>query len=253
MAKSIKRIWILVPDLHFRFEDPSYVSLIKKVLKSIAKNPLFAGVVQLGDFGDFWQISEFDKDPTRKETVLDDLLLYSDFIDECQSLLKKGTVWHQLEGNHEKRLKRYTAKKAPEIYKLVKSMPEVLNFQFRNKENHTKFIWHDYNNWNSCIIGKTIIHHGFYFGEHVAAKNLSVYPYNFICGHTHRLQYVSNGHRFSCTLGHGSDSKKTMHTPLPSTWEQAFGVLFEGNFGDSLDVITVKNGRCILFGEEFEA
>lgn len=249
MSKQNK-VWLVLSDLHYPFDCPKYIGLALKLLAKLAKRPNFGGVIQLGDALDFWQISAYDKDPSRRETVLDDILRYSSFLDQCEKLMPKGTVFHQLEGNHESRVTRFTSRNAPQMYQLVKTVPEALLFPDRNRRGRIQFKWHPYKKWNSCIISDTVFHHGFYFSKHVAMQNLEIYPYNFVCGHVHRVQYVSNGRRFSCTLGHGSDCEATMHTPVPSTWEQAMGVFYCGGKRDSIDIMEVKDGSCMFMGEE---
>lgn len=251
MGKTNQSVWLVIPDLHFRFHDPRFTDLILKILKIMAKRKGFAGVVQLGDFVDLWQVSEYDKDPERRETVLDDLLLYASWLDKAERLLPKKSVWHQLEGNHEKRITKFTGRRVPEVYKLMKTIPEVLGFPGRNLKGLTKWVWHPYTKWDSCRISDTVFHHGFYFSTHVAAKNLSIYPANFVCGHVHRVQYVSNGAYFSATLGHGSDPRQTMHMPTPTTWQQALGIFYAGTKAtkDHLEILPVEAGSTILWGE----
>ncbi len=252
MGKTSSKVWLVIPDLHFGFNDPKYCNLILKILKILAKDKRFAGIINLGDFVDFWQISSYDKDPSRTETIHDDLMKYYVFLDKICEIMPANTEFHALEGNHEKRLHKYIAKHAPAVHQMVRSIPEVLDFKSRSK-NGQWFIWHPYDKWNSCKIGRTIFHHGFYFSEHVAMKNLKTYPFNFVCGHTHRVQYVSDGTKFSCSLGHGSLPLKTMHLPIPSVWQQAVGVFYEGAHFDSLDPILVSEGRCFFMGEYLEA
>jgi hypothetical protein len=239
--------------LHFRFHDLKFCNLITKIIKKLANESNFAGCIQLGDAIDLWQISEFDKDPRRRETVLDDLLLYSAFLDKCEAIMPKGTIWHNLEGNHERRCTRWSSKKNPEMYNMMKTVPEVLGFPERNRRGRVKFKWHPYMRWDSCKISNTVFHHGFFFPQHVAMKNLQTYPCNFVGGHTHRLQFVTDGTKFSVSLGHGSDADATMHTPTPISWHQALGVFYASTKVDRIDIIPVNQGECLLWGQSLKS
>lgn len=245
-------LWLIIPDLHFRFHDPRYTNLIPKIITHLSEEANLKGVVQLGDFVDFWQISDFDKDPSRTETIHDDLMLYASFLDKCVAKMPKNSTWHNLEGNHEKRLHRYIARNAPRIFELVKDIPEVLRFKERSYNSNVTFKWHPYSKWDSCKISQTVFHHGFYFTQHVAAKNLGTYPCNIVTGHVHRVQFVTDGNRFSATIGHGSNQSETMHTPTPTNWSQALGIFIPGK-KDRLEVISVEGGECVIWGKLFSS
>jgi len=119
------------------------------------------------------------------------------------------------------------------------------------KPKHAKFIWHGYRNWKSCRLGDCTLMHGFYFNAHVAATCLAKYRSNVIFGHTHRLQYVADGHHYAVSLGHGSDENQTAHQPTPTGWEQAIGVLtvFPDNSTD-VEIIRVRKGIGIYGGKK---
>ncbi len=244
-SDKIKRFLIL-SDLHVPYHDISYIALATKIIKLLRPD----GLIQLGDAVDFWQISSYDKDPNRKRTLMDDVKMYSTILDEWEDALPITSEIFQLEGNHENRLTRYIWKHAKELADgWVKTVPEMLNLRKRS----IKCTWHELSNWQSCKIGNCIIHHGHYFNAHTAMGNLTRYPTSLITGHTHRFQFVSNGDRFSATLGHGSNEADTAHQPTPTGWQQALGILTVVNGKSHLEPIMVRNGECVLFGKKVEA
>lgn len=225
-----------------------------KLITKILKSSRFDGIVQLGDALDFWQLSTYDKDPARKNTIMDDIDEWNKVLTHWCSLLPKGAEIHLLEGNHEARLHRYISRHARDLHEIVKPMPELLALKARNIAGHVKFTWHPYSKWNSCRIGDCVLFHGFYFNQHVAATNLAKYRCSTISGHTHRIQYVSDGTHFAASLGHGSDENLTAHQPTPTGWTQALGVLIVDNENKtSLEIVTVKNGRAVWRGKQFSA
>ncbi len=237
---ALDKTYIIVPDLHVPYHDPLYTALIKKVVKLIKPY----GIVQLGDALDFWQISSYDKNPLRKNTIAEDAAIYHGILQEWADLLPVDGVIHQLEGNHEDRLRRYIWKNARELVGIVQNVPEMTGL----RKLGIRTVWHEISDWKSCQIGDLILHHGHFYNQHVAVGNLLKYPKSLITGHTHRFQYVSNGERFSATLGHGSNEFETSHQPTPTGWQQAFGVLTVIKGKASLQPVLVRDGECVMNG-----
>lgn len=237
--------FLILSDLHVPYHDIAYIALAKKLLKTMK----FDGLVQLGDALDFWQVSRFDKDPSRKQTIGEDCLIYKGILEELADLLPTKGIIHQLAGNHETRLIRYIWQHAKELDGLVKTVPEMIGL----RQLGVKAVWHDLDDWKSLKLGNCIIHHGIYYNAHVAMGNLTRYPFSFIQGHTHRFQYVSNGDRFSASLGHGSLEQYTAHQAAPTGWQQAMGDLTIINGKAYLTPILVHNGECVINGKKIEA
>lgn len=233
--------YLIIPDLHVPFHDLRYIRIISKVISIIKPY----GIVQLGDALDFFQISRFEKDPERKNSIFDDIAIYRQILDVWEKALPPGGEIHQLEGNHEQRLTRYVWAQAREISRAVKPLPELLSL----KSKKIIYKWHPLKIWSSCKIGDCILHHGHYFNQHVAVSNLTRYPKKLITGHTHRFQFAANGERFSATLGHGSNEDMTAHTPAPTSWQQAFGILTVINSISFFEAVIVQDGRCVINGE----
>lgn len=241
---EIKR-FLIIPDIHVPYHDPSFLALIPKIVK-LAK---ITGIVQLGDALDFWQVSRYDKNPLRKQTIAEDAAIYKTILQGWADLLPRDGVIHQLEGNHCDRLRRYIWANAREVEGLVKTVPEMIGL----RDLGIRTVWHPLAKWDSCKIGDCVLHHGHYFNQHVAVGNLTRYPKKLITGHVHRFQYVSNGDRFSATLGHGSNESETAHQPTPTGWQQCFGILVIINGVSHLEPILVDNGKCVVYGQEIKA
>ena len=240
------KTYLVIPDVHIPFHCVTTTKLITKIIKEI--NP--DGLVQLGDFSDCFQISSYDKDPERKNTLADD-------IDECNKILtiwashlKSGAQVHLLEGNHEYRLSRYISRNCRELHGLVPDWPTLLKIKLRNETTNKKWVWHKYTKWDSCQIGDCTLMHGFYFNQHVAMTNLAKYRRNTISGHTHRVQHVFDGTNYAISLGHVSDEKQTAHQPTPTGWTKALAILHVDNYGKTfVDVLPIVNGRVIVYGK----
>lgn len=238
------KTYLIIPDLHCPSHDIHYLKLISKIIQKVQP----CGLVQLGDALDFFQISKYLSDPIRKNTICDDILTYKEIIYNWESILPKEAIIHQLCGNHENRLTKYIWSNAREISGAVKSVPEMIGM------SKQKLKWYPLSDYKACRIGDAILHHGHYFNQHVAMTNLMKYRTNFICGHTHRVQYVSDGNFYSATLGHGSNEDETAHQPTPTGWQQAFALLHVLKTGKSfLNLYLVNNGKVVLDGDVISA
>jgi len=257
MAKGIRR-HLLIPDLHYPFHCPKFVELMTKIIWSHR----FSSVTQLGDAVDFYQISRFSKEVSRKSTASQDLKQYRAQMYKWQTALlsrNPKAVWNQLEGNHEQRLQRFMNDN-PKVEGFIRTVPEILGIdapEYRRTPMETN--WHPLNVWNSLVIGDCVIHHGEAFGKHVAVMNCAIYGgmteyRGFIQGHTHRLQKAHEGPNWSATIGHGTVATKTMHLNKPTNWVQAFGILNEDiKTGKThLSVHTVNDGSTIIDGGKCE-
>jgi predicted phosphodiesterase len=228
------KTYVIVSDIHVPFHDTSYLAFVRRLVTKIKPD----GIVQLGDALDFFQVSSYPKDPTRKNTIEDDAMEYIGIVKSLLKVAPKGCVWHQLEGNHEHRLSRYIATSAPAIHGMTIRLSRLF------KDHIPGLIWHDYMNWKSCRLGDCTLMHGFYYNQHVAHGCLSKYKRNVIFGHTHRFQYLTDGDHYACTLGHGSNEALTAHQPTPTGWTQACGVLTVLDSGKtSFQPILVHDGK----------
>lgn len=240
------RTFILCPDIHVPYHCPKFVKLITKLIRELSPD----GLVQLGDAIDCFQISTYSKDPARRNLLKDDIEDYKLILNEWARNLKTNASIHLLEGNHEYRLSRYIANQARDIHGLVPDWKTLLGIDLRNKASSQRWHWHPYTKWKSCAIGDVIIHHGFYYNQHVAMTMLAKYKCSMICGHTHRLQYVTDGVHYAATIGHGSDEKETAHSPTPTGWQQTIGLLHVSCSGKTtLEIILVKDGKAVVRGK----
>lgn len=206
--------------------------------------------MQLGDAMDWFQLSRFDKDPSRKNTARDDLEMYREQMVKWAAMLPSGSEFRQLEGNHEARLTKYVWGRAGDLSQMVYVTADMLGIKELNKCTSTKFSWHPISNYRSCIIGDCILHHGVFFDQNVAASNLKRYMQKIIQGHSHRLQLIYHGDLWSCSLGHGSQEEQTAHIPAPNGWRQAFAILTEIRGECSIEIVPVQDGKCIFRGRE---
>lgn len=240
------KTYLVLSDIHVPFHCPKYLNIALKIIKEYK----LAGLAQLGDALDLFQVSSYDKDPARKNTVADDIAEWSHTLTRLCKNLPRGAEVHLIEGNHSTRLQRYIARHAKELHGIVPDLPKLLNLKAREQATGIKFKWHPYNKWNSCKIGDCVLMHGYYFNSHTAMTNLAKYRVNTISAHTHRFQWVSDGEHYAISLGHGSNELETAHQPTPTGWTQAMAVLTVNDDGKtSVEPIIVNNGKAVFRGK----
>ncbi len=239
---------VVLSDLHYNYHDPKYISIATKLIKQLKPDH----VIQGGDALDASGISSYLKPADKQIRFFNEIEAYNEQLDEWQAVMKKGSYFHQLEGNHTERLTRFISKNCREIHELIKPIPELLRLKERSKSG-VKFIWHPLNQYDSCQIGDVTFHHGTYFDKNIAVSNLTRYPMKFIQFHAHRFAFASNGKYWSACLGHGSDAKKTAHINAPNDWQQCIGVVTWLNGKGSLEPILVNNGEAIFRGKVIKA
>ena len=103
--KSIdNRKWftaVVYGDSHFPFQDDTALSVILSLIKDV--NPDV--VLHVGDLVDAWQISRFDKDPARRDTLQENIDAARIHLHQVAQVAPKAKRY-LLEGNHEQRLTR---------------------------------------------------------------------------------------------------------------------------------------------------
>ncbi len=246
------KCFIVIPDIHSNHEDPKFINISIKIIEELkaSKASQLKGFISLGDGLDFWQISTYDKDPSKKNTIGQDIAHYNKIIDRWSNAMPKDSDMHFLQGNHELRLERYISRHAKELHDIVRPLPDLLKFPERNNDGKHKWHWHKYSNWKSLVIGDCALFHGFYFGKNVAMDALAKYKMSVCFGHVHRSQVVWDGDNFAATFGHGSLEHKTQHSPSPSNWSQGIGILtLLPNGKTNIEIIHIQNSMGVFRGK----
>jgi predicted phosphodiesterase len=166
---------VVASDFHFPYEDNNAVLLFLEYLRS--KQP--ENVVLNGDVFDFYQLSRFDQDPTRKGKLQEDIDRGVSFLRQVRGVLPRSTIYY-CQGNHEERLTKYL-KRNPGLWGLTALNPEEL-FHL----NHLKIQWIP----ESIELGGWRLTHGVSLATHsalAARKEFDRWRSNGASGHTHRL------------------------------------------------------------------
>lgn len=244
----MKSTALLFSDLHFPYADKKYLSIGTQLIKKFKPDH----VLQCGDALDFSGISTYLTHPKNESKIFAEIEAYNQQLDIWQSAMKKGSTFHQLEGNHTERIQRYVSKNCREIHEIVRPIPELLKFEQRSKSG-VKFIWHPLSKWDHCRIHDVIIHHGTFYDKNLAVSNLTRYQgVKFVQAHSHRYQTAYANGIWSATIGHGSMADKTNHIPGPCQWQQGMAFITFINGKGHFEPIIVQNGMAVFRGEQYK-
>ncbi len=180
-------------------------------------------VVFIGDFGDCYSISEFDKDPERKVSFLDEVEAVNRELDQVQNLVDANAVF--IEGNHEDRGRRKVWRQVPELAGLV-SIPRL----YRLRERGWKHV--PYRGVHR--IGNVAYTHDIgRAGVNTARQTVVDFGGNIVVGHSHRGGVYYQGEakgsaHFCLNVGWLGDVKKVdyMHQAKAlRDWQLGFGTV----------------------------
>jgi len=176
--KVNKRLGVVISDVHIPFQDKT---VCRMALNFISEHRP-AAIHLLGDISDFYSISRFVKDPSRKEDLQDDLDQTKVFLAEVRDAAPSARLIYS-EGNHEFRLRKYLASEAKALALLRDlRLEHLLSFD----QLRIRFQPHD----QPYRIGSLLFTHGSLIRKwsgDSARAHYEKYGTCVIHGHTHRL------------------------------------------------------------------
>ena len=174
---NMKRVHI-IPDQHIPFHDKRAWELQLQVIKTRKPDVL----VIMGDFADFYSVTSHQKSPEQRNLLLqDEVKAVRRELDRLDAMVPKGCRKVFIQGNHEQRLDRYIAQRAPELFGMT-STEQLFKLAKRGWE-YVKY--HDH-----IKIGKVFFTHDTGkagSGAHLAAER--AFSNNAVIGHTHRVAF----------------------------------------------------------------
>lgn len=166
--------FIVISDIHYPYHD---TKAIKCVLDFIQDKDIDT-IILNGDILDFYDVSSFDKDPDRVNSLQKEIDMSTKFFKKLRTIKPDARIVF-IKGNHEYRLERYL-KKHPELYSLdALKLPNLLDLKKYNIEYSDKGI----------KLGNLKIIHGDMvrkFSGYTARGELEKHDSSGISSHTHR-------------------------------------------------------------------
>lgn len=174
-----RKLSVAIGDVHIPFQDDHACKLALKFIRD--QRPGYVHL--LGDIGDFYAISRFDKDPLRRETLQEDIDAERSFLGEVRDAAGGGARIIYSEGNHETRLMKFLRSKAPELASLrCLSLPDLLGL------DELEIEWQGH--LEPYKLGSLMYTHGSLvrkWSAYSARAHWEKYGCCVMHGHTHRL------------------------------------------------------------------
>jgi len=234
---------LFVPDVHVPFHDVVAWGVMMQVAKRLRPHR----IVVLGDFLDFFQCSDHEKDPRRNTTVAADVAEAKVLLGELANL--GADRLHFIEGNHEKRLRRYLMTRAPALLDSV-DLPAMLGLR------EAGWTWTPYH--EHLRIGDLhVTHDTGHAGATAAQRSSSDFMGSVVLGHTHRIGVHAFGNalgqRFvSAMFGWLGSVPEADYLPLVKRmkdWSHGFGIGYRMPSGHvALHAVPIVDGAAVVDG-----
>lgn len=242
MSDLSRVLWI--PDVHIPYHDERALNLALKAGKVMQPDV----AVILGDFADFYAVSSHDKDPQRAGDLQYEVGIVREKLREIKKLGAKRNIY--VSGNHEDRLSRYLATRAPALFNTV-NIKTVLGLD----EIGFEFVPYK----RSIRLGKVrVTHDTGSSGPNAHRKAMNDFQGSCVIGHTHSfgitvLGAVDGPPQIGCNFGWLGDFDKIdyMHqAKCRRDWVHGFGESFmESNGVHHMRGIPIVNYQCVVNGE----
>lgn len=215
---SRARTTLVVPDAHHPFADYLAVSVLATVIAECRPDRL----VFLGDWVDNYSISQYTKDPERLVSLGAELEVAGEWL---HSFTREVPDYYFCEGNHETRLPRFLAAKAPE---LASAFPSI-----RTSWAIPERRWVPYR--SHLTLGRVSYAHDLgHAGKGALGATLDAFGDSIVFGHTHRAGILFDGDvrgrgRFALNAGWVGDLDAIdyAHRAKCRGWRTGFGWIRE--------------------------
>lgn len=209
----IARRILVLPDVHVPYHDQAAWNLAVRAVRVLQPDLL----VVIGDFVDCYSVSQFSKDPRRKQNLQWELDAANEELDKLRDTA--GSYLYTV-GNHEHRIERYIHQRAPELDGMI-SLQEYLKAKERG------FQWVPYKDF--VKVGKVAFTHEIgHAGKMAATHSLAAFGGNLVIGHTHRAATIYSGtvdeeRHFCLNVGWLGDPKQVdyVHRSQMRDWQHA--------------------------------
>lgn len=234
---------LLIPDCHHPNVSEAAWGLLLRAAALLKPTT----IIVLGDFLDGESLSLHEPDEPGKRDFEDELGAVLQALTQLDALGATRKVY--VCGNHEDRLARFLARKAPALYRSLR-LPELLKLQERGWE------WVPYK--QSLKLGKLhVTHDTGSAGMNAHRASAKAFMGNAVIGHTHRMAYEVVG-RFdehpylAAMLGWLGDAKaaaRYLHEAKSAEWVHGFGVFYmEPSGAVHVQPVPIIDGRCVVQG-----
>lgn len=215
----------VISDVHVPSHDKYALEATIRYLRGIGIDTLMIN----GDYMDFYQISDHDKDKTRAITFGDELETARLILGQIRAFLGPNVQIVYQEGNHEERYKRFLPQAMASDKVRGSTVAEQLDLHAYN------ITW--VGNRRGCKAGRLMIYHGHEMrasGVNAARNLITRLMDNVIVGHLHRPQSVQRPRMNGDTIGawvSGCLCDLRPHYFPINEWQHGFNIVTVDNEG----------------------
>lgn len=236
---------LIVPDVHRPFHDKTAWNLMLKAARMVKPET----IVIIGDYMDFYAVSDHIRDPKRRSKFAEEITDGNDGLDQLDKLGAKRKIY--VCGNHEDRFTRYINTHAPELDGIT-SIKQMLKLDARCWEyvpykEHTTvgkvYFTHDVG-----ASGRTSVH-----------RALDTFHHSVVTGHSHRLAYIVEGNavgerRLSAQFGWLGDPLQVDYMSRAKAnkdWASGFGLGYRNEKTGVVyfTPVPIVSGTCCINGQ----
>lgn len=239
---------LILGDLHAPYHSLIAWGLMMQVARDLKPEWL----VIMGDFADFYAVSDHDKAPERANRLDEELEVVEKLLDQLDALGAQDKLY--IEGNHEDRLRRYLMKN-PALARVV-STEKLLKL----KERGWEFVPYKRHARRGAL---HYTHDVGTSGRNAVFKALETYQTSVVTGHSHRLQYIVEGSatgecKVSAAFGWMGDVEQVEYMTLAAArknWALGFGVGYrDASSGFTYLVpVPIVHSTCCVSGRLYRA
>ena len=246
---------LILNDIHIPAHDPAALDIALSVGSTLHQKNCLKEIILNGDILDFFNVKFHPVSPHDfgiTTTIKDEIYLGNKFLDHLAARFP-GTEITLLAGNHEDRLSRFLAQKAPDIFDLI-AMPALLKLDERGIE------YVPYGRHQLYRIAGTDLfcrHSPYSYAIHCAYNCITKKFINLIFGCTHRYQEIKlkdgeGKEKYACSNACLIDFEHPIFNYMSTdNWAKGFSVIYtDGGWWQNTHV-KIKDGRTVFDGHEY--
>lgn len=236
---------IILSDIHAPYQDPWCMKIVEEFSLWFKPQKVFI----LGDVWDFYQLSRFDKDPSRIDHLQDDIDAGKSEMERIRTANPKAEIIF-FEGNHESRLRKWLWNH-PELASLhALSLPQLLGLnalKIKYVGALEPYTYHGFVMEHGDIVRK----HSSYTARGMMEKRGT----SGVSGHSHRLgmHYLTNMGGDWVWVENGCLCDRNPEWIKAPNWQNGFSVGYfkKSDIRFTVSQICIPDGKCVWAGKEF--
>ena len=211
---------VVLPDMHFPHVDLPRLTQVEEDMRGLSPSH----IVQIGDLGDWYRTSNFDKDPRRVDTLNDERIQVCNWLAKLRRQHPDARI-DICEGNHEDRMRRYLWSKANALASLPElTVPAMYGLNGLGIGYHGRSGFKQYGvrfKHGDAVRSKA---------GYTATAEMEAHRCSGVSGHTHRFNSARRTDKEGVTtewweIGHLSDISKVEYTSSPD-WQPGYMVIY---------------------------